>query len=53
MRTPARWHQATLGRSPLKEHVREPYKLAPDVQREHFREVMRAAEAFDKTFKRG
>jgi diadenosine tetraphosphate (Ap4A) HIT family hydrolase len=34
----------------LKEHVREPYLLAPDVQREHFREVMRAAQALDKTF---
>ena len=34
----------------LKEHVREPYDLTPDVQRAHFREVMRAAEALDKTF---
>ncbi len=34
----------------LKDHVREPYALAPEVQREHFREVMRAAEAIDKTF---
>ena len=29
----------------LKQHVREPFELPPDVQREHFREVMRAAEA--------
>jgi hypothetical protein len=29
----------------LKAHVREPFELSPDVQREHFREVMRAAEA--------
>jgi diadenosine tetraphosphate (Ap4A) HIT family hydrolase len=34
----------------LKEHVREPYELTPDAQREHFREVVRAAEALDKTF---
>lgn len=34
----------------LKEHLREPYQLNPDVQREHFREVMRAAQALDKTF---
>src|SRR3954465_5571916 len=26
----------------LKQHVREPYELSPDVQGEHFREVMRA-----------
>lgn len=35
----------------LKEHVREPFELSPDVQREHFREVMRAAEAINKTFR--
>jgi diadenosine tetraphosphate (Ap4A) HIT family hydrolase len=34
----------------LKEHVREPYNLSPDVQGEHFREVMRAAEALERTF---
>jgi diadenosine tetraphosphate (Ap4A) HIT family hydrolase len=34
----------------LKEHVREPFELSPDVQREHFREVMRAAEAINATF---
>jgi diadenosine tetraphosphate (Ap4A) HIT family hydrolase len=34
----------------LKEHVREPYYLSPDVQSEHFREVMRAAEALERTF---
>jgi len=35
----------------LKKHVREPYDLTPDVQGEHFREVMRAAEAIAKTFR--
>ena len=35
----------------LKEHVREPFDLLPDVQREHFREVMRAAEALNATFR--
>jgi diadenosine tetraphosphate (Ap4A) HIT family hydrolase len=35
----------------LKQHVREPFDLPPDVQREHFREVMRAAEAIDATFR--
>src|SRR3954451_14607416 len=35
----------------LKQHVREPYELSPDVQGEHFREVMRAAEALDRTFR--
>jgi diadenosine tetraphosphate (Ap4A) HIT family hydrolase len=34
----------------LKEHVREPFELSPHVQREHFREVMRAAEALNDTF---
>jgi diadenosine tetraphosphate (Ap4A) HIT family hydrolase len=34
----------------LKRHVREPYGLT-DVQGEHFREVMRAAEAICKTFR--
>lgn len=34
----------------LKEHVREPFELAPDVQQAHFREVMRAAEALERTF---
>jgi hypothetical protein len=34
----------------LKEHVREPFDLPPHVQREHFREVMRAAEAINNTF---
>ena len=35
----------------LKEHVREPFDLSPQVQSEHFREVMRAAEALNDTFK--
>jgi diadenosine tetraphosphate (Ap4A) HIT family hydrolase len=35
----------------LKEHVREPFELEPDVQREHFREVMRAAQALYTTFR--
>lgn len=34
----------------LKEHVREPYHLPPDVQAEHLREVMRSAEALERTF---
>jgi diadenosine tetraphosphate (Ap4A) HIT family hydrolase len=34
----------------LKEHVREPFELPADVQRDHFREVMRAAEALAATF---
>jgi diadenosine tetraphosphate (Ap4A) HIT family hydrolase len=34
----------------LKEHVREPFDLAPHVQREHFAEVMRAAQALQRTF---
>jgi diadenosine tetraphosphate (Ap4A) HIT family hydrolase len=34
----------------LKEHVREPFELPPSVQRAHFREVMRAAEALHVTF---
>jgi len=34
----------------LKEHVREPFDLPPHVQQEHFREVMRAAEAINATF---
>lgn len=34
----------------FKEHVREPFDLPPHVQREHFREVMRAAEAINNTF---
>lgn len=34
----------------LKEHVREPFELPPDVQREHFAEVMRAAKAIHDTF---
>jgi len=34
----------------LKEHVREPFELSPDVQREHFTEVMRAATAIQATF---
>ena len=34
----------------LKEHVREPFELPPTVQQEHFREVMRAAEALVATF---
>ena len=34
----------------LKEHVREPFELPLDVQREHFAEVMRAAKAVHKTF---
>ncbi len=34
----------------LKEHVREPFELPPDVQREHFGEVMRAAKAVHETF---
>jgi diadenosine tetraphosphate (Ap4A) HIT family hydrolase len=33
----------------LKEHVREPFELSPHAQREHFREVMRAAEALNDT----
>ena len=35
----------------LKEHVREPFLLAPTVQHEHFRELMRAAVAIDRTFR--
>jgi diadenosine tetraphosphate (Ap4A) HIT family hydrolase len=35
----------------LKEHVREPFDLPVDRQREHFREVMRAAEAIRDTFR--
>jgi len=35
----------------LKEHVREPFELSTHVQREHFREVMRAAEALNDTFR--
>jgi len=38
------WHQG-YALVLLKEHVREPFQLSPDIQREHFREVMRAAEA--------
>jgi diadenosine tetraphosphate (Ap4A) HIT family hydrolase len=34
----------------LKAHVREPFELPRDVQSEHFGEVMRAAEALNKTF---
>jgi diadenosine tetraphosphate (Ap4A) HIT family hydrolase len=34
----------------LKEHVREPFELPPEVQREHFAEVMRAAKAIHETF---
>jgi len=34
----------------LKEHLREPFELSPDTQREHFREVMRAATALQATF---
>ena len=33
-----------------KEHVREPFELPIDVQREHFAEVMRAAKAIHETF---
>jgi diadenosine tetraphosphate (Ap4A) HIT family hydrolase len=35
----------------LKEHVREPFELSPEVQREHFAEVMRAAQAVQATFR--
>jgi diadenosine tetraphosphate (Ap4A) HIT family hydrolase len=35
----------------LKEHVREPFELSPPAQLEHFREVMRAAEALNNTFR--
>ena len=35
----------------LKNHVREPFELSPDVQREHFREVMRAAQAIHDSFR--
>ena len=35
----------------LKEHVREPFELSADVQREHFAEVMRAAKALQVTFR--
>ena len=35
----------------LKRHVREPFELSPDVQCAHFREVMRAAEALNRTFR--
>jgi len=35
----------------LKRHVREPFELPPHVQGEHFREVMRAARAVDRTFR--
>ncbi|HUG65754.1 MAG TPA: HIT family protein [Gaiellaceae bacterium] len=34
----------------LKEHVREPFDLPVSVQCDHFREVMRAAEALHATF---
>jgi diadenosine tetraphosphate (Ap4A) HIT family hydrolase len=34
----------------LKDHFREPFDLAPDVQQEHFLEVMRAAKAIRETF---
>jgi len=34
----------------LKEHVREPFELPLEVQREHFAEVMRAAKAINETF---
>jgi diadenosine tetraphosphate (Ap4A) HIT family hydrolase len=43
------WHQG-YALVLLKEHVREPFQLPPDMQREHFREVMRAAEALNDTF---
>lgn len=43
------WHQR-YALVLLKAHVREPFQLPPDVQREHFREVMRAAEALNDTF---
>lgn len=45
-------HQFYAGYSLVlcKEHVREPYQLPPDVQREHFSEVMRAAQAVEATF---
>ncbi|HVW88506.1 MAG TPA: HIT family protein [Gaiellaceae bacterium] len=35
----------------LKEHVREPHHLSPELQGEHFRELMRAARAIDRTFR--
>ncbi len=35
----------------LKEHVREPHELAPDVQAAHFAEVMRAGRAVNEAFK--
>jgi diadenosine tetraphosphate (Ap4A) HIT family hydrolase len=35
----------------LKEHLREPFELSPDAQREHFAEVMRAARSLDATFR--
>jgi diadenosine tetraphosphate (Ap4A) HIT family hydrolase len=35
----------------LKAHVREPFELFPQVQREHFHEVMRAATALNETFR--
>jgi len=35
----------------LKEHIREPFELSPEVQREHFAEVMRAAKALQDTFR--
>ena len=34
----------------LKEHVREPFELPDDVRNAHFAEVMRAAEALNRTF---
>jgi diadenosine tetraphosphate (Ap4A) HIT family hydrolase len=34
----------------LKQHVREPFELTPNAQREHFVEVMRAAKAIHETF---
>jgi diadenosine tetraphosphate (Ap4A) HIT family hydrolase len=45
----SQWHRGYAVVA-LKEHVREPFHLSPHAQREHFREVMRAAEAIEKTF---
>jgi diadenosine tetraphosphate (Ap4A) HIT family hydrolase len=44
------WHQG-YALVLLKEHVREPFELPANVQRAHFREVMRAAEALNATFR--
>ena len=43
------WHQG-YALVLLKEHIREPFHLPLHAQSEHFREVMRAADALDRTF---